>query len=48
MDESWMGRDSAEKQRVSKLDAGYPAAFNLARSRLVTQGIQRKAKNQEK
>jgi hypothetical protein len=48
MDESWMGRESAEKQKVSKLDADSPAAFNIAHWRLATQGVRRKAKNQEK
>jgi hypothetical protein len=48
MDESWMGRESAEKQKMSKLDAGWLAAFNIARSRLVAQGIPRKAENQKK
>ena len=48
MDESWMGRESAEKQKVSKLDADSPAAFNIARSSLATQGIREKAENQGK
>ena len=48
MDESWMGRESAEKQKVSKLDADSPAAFNIARWRLATQGVRRQAKNQGK
>jgi hypothetical protein len=48
MDESWMGRESAEKQKVSKLDADSPAAFNIAGSSLASQGIWRKVENQEK
>ena len=48
MDESWMGREVAEKYKVSKLDAGQPAAFNIARSSLATQALQRKAENQKK
>ncbi|WP_158934209.1 hypothetical protein [Burkholderia sp. S171] len=48
MDESWMGRKSAEKQKVSKLDADSPAAFNIARSSIARQGIWRKVENWKK
>jgi len=48
MDESWIGRESAEKQKVSKLDADSAAAFNIARSSLATQGIRRKVENRRK
>jgi len=48
MDESWMGRESAEKQKVSKLDADSPAAFNIARSSLATQGIRRTVEDRGK
>ena len=43
-----MGRESAEKQKVSKLDADSPAAFNIARSSLATQGIRRTVEDREK
>jgi len=48
MGESWMGRESAEKQKVSKLDAGSSAAFNIARWSLAAQGIWGKAEDQKK
>ncbi|SAL63217.1 hypothetical protein AWB69_07085 [Caballeronia udeis] len=48
MGESWMGRESAEKQKVSKLDAGSSTAFNIARWSLAVQGIRGKAEDQKK
>ncbi|CAH2792466.1 MAG: hypothetical protein CBARDCOR_4816 [uncultured Caballeronia sp.] len=45
MGESWMGCESAEKQKVSKLDADSSAAFNVALWSLATQSIWRKTEN---
>jgi hypothetical protein len=43
-----MGREVAEKHMVSKLDADWRAAFNIARSCPVAQGSQQKTENQGK
>jgi len=47
MNRGWAAKVRKNK-KVSKLDADSPAAFNIARSSLATQGIGRKVENQEK